>query len=686
MSLADATWQEFARGANVQESWVLWLYDSNGGVLRLGDKDSSLGGYTTHGMVTDWGDIRRSIDLSKFSASVDNVTVRVTNAMYHGAKLIETIGPHTAGYKYINREVRIVSYLNGNAASEMRLYTGRLRNLKWTADEIELDIEQAQPWDFIRIPDTVDSRTQTPIPVVYGAFTANASNYATSNYCTGKLLWPVKIVRRSATLLAGHSLHDPGTARLHIYEQTPDLFVPIVDSVDAYWDSAALEPGEAYYTLAADGVLRHAFKAKGEYDTSDAWEDFTDPELAFDDLDTDDGSSTYATATKSAANSFGDYLANFILPFNVPNTITDKPDGLYIIVRYRITLNAGALDGGHSQTIYFEDSSGVKDSDTVTIDGTWRTVTLQLTDNPVPSNLSIRFLVYGTAATANFTVDVADIRLDVETRINEAGDPQAIVSVQDDIEHLYCSGNGLEMSWSAGNPVEHIHELHRDVLHRFCGHTTTPTGWAALNTARGSGAAYPWLCRYWQHEKTDVREILEQAQFEGAFIFVWDMTATGTGRYLLPQASYSSSDVVATIVEARDTTGLEYSHTPFEDLVTKQVISYQRHPADSRYIATWTETNATARTAWNIQTLENVEQVELDMLVDDGAVQDWASIRDNIFGDLKRIVSTTILNPRWFIIEIGDIVQFDGDARYYMVTDERRTMGRLTITAREVYA
>lgn len=680
MSLADATWQEFARGANVQESWVLWLYDSNGGVLHLGDKDSSLGGYMTHGMVTDWGDIRRSIDLSKFCASVDNVTVRVTNAMYHGAKLIETIGPHTAGYKYINREVRIVSYLNGNAASEMRLYTGRLRNLKWTADEIELDIEQAQPWDFIRIPDTVDSRTQTPIPVVYGAFTANASTEASPGYANGKALWPVKVVRKTCNDLAGHSLIDPGTARLHIYEQSKDIFSPLTDQDGAYIDNAELESGESYYTVMADPALMHFIKCKADHNASVTYNDFTDSELATDTPTADDSGTTSATcvieiteAGPPQPHGWGN------ITISVPATEIETDGGVDVTVRYKITETSGNIRS--ESRIYLTSGAGTTHDDVaIGTNGVWNSATLTISTSPVPSSFRLLFYLYGDDVGDIGTVELADVRLEFKCKLKSTSDLQALLQATSSIEHLYCSGNGLGRSWTTGS-VADIHELHRDVLHRFCGHTTTPTGWTGLDSKRSG-----WSVRYWQHEKTDVQEILEQAQFEGAFIFVWDMTATGTGRYLLPQASYSSSDVVATIVEARDTTGLEYSHTPFEDLVTKQVISYQRHPADSRYIATWTETNATARTAWNIQTLENVEQVELDMLVDDGAVQDWASIRDNIFGDLKRIVSTTILNPRWSIIEIGDIVQFDGDARYYMVTDERRTMGRLTITAREVYA
>jgi hypothetical protein len=267
----------------------------------------------------------------------------------------------------------------------------------------------------------------------------------------------------------------------------------------------------------------------------------------------------------------------------------------------------------------------------------------------------------------------------ISSGISAGDDDLAQANARESIEHLYFSGNGVAKSWTSG-VVEEIHEFHREALYRYAGVTSTPDGWSALDIARNG-----WTIRWWLHEQEDLQKVLEQAQYEGAFIFIWSMTAAGTGRYLFVKNSYSAGDVAATISETDDTLGLSYKHTPFDELVTKQTINYQRHPAIDGHIYQHQATNSTARTAWNIQTLENVETTGLDMLTGI-AVEIWASIRDNIFGDLKRIVSCDIVNPRHFILEIGDVVQFDEDVRYYMITDERRTQGRLSITAREVYA
>ena len=66
----------------------------------------------------------------------------------------------------------------------------------------------------------------------------------------------------------------------------------------------------------------------------------------------------------------------------------------------------------------------------------------------------------------------------------------------------------------------------------------------------------------------------------------------------------------------------------------------------------------------------------------------------NIFGNLKKLISCTIVNPsKGFILETGDIIKFDIDtivpfggdwSNYYMVTNLQRSIGKINITCREV--
>ena len=70
----------------------------------------------------------------------------------------------------------------------------------------------------------------------------------------------------------------------------------------------------------------------------------------------------------------------------------------------------------------------------------------------------------------------------------------------------------------------------------------------------------------------------------------------------------------------------------------------------------------------------------------------------NIYGDIKKIISCDIVNPaKGYALETGDIIQFsntagdmpiepfgDNWADYYMITDLKRSLKKVSITAREV--
>lgn len=683
MSLSNATWQAFSRGSNVQETWGLWLFDDLGNELHLSDRDGSIGADALHGFVSDWGDVRRSIDLAKFVAKVDNVSITLHNGVYHGEKLIETLGPHAAR-KWINREARLYSWLNGNASSKMQIYTGRLRNVSWTADEITLDIEQAQPWDFIRIPDTMTDVVGLYVPIIAGSGTPTNSTVASPSYCQNMALFPLPSARRANGEIWCPALEISNSPRAHFFEQSSNAFVPVLDD-DGYAD-AITDMGDYYYCR-ANWLLTHAYRVKPTYaDVEPSWtgDVFTNQSNAYDEPNSDE-TSTYATGTATADFYTGSLFSGecemgIAIPFSaLPFS------GIAVEIVYRSTTGGSIAQdilriySGTGDDQEIEDSVGIISDDTV------RTATLNISGSAPPSYCMISAEVYGSYLSW-LQVKIYDVRILLTAQISTSADALAQASAREGLETLYFSGIGLSTSWVSAH-VQYIHELHRELLYRYTGLTSTPEGWAALDAVRGNdGFGDGYLVRWWLHEPEELQKILEKAQFEGAFIFAWSMTTAGTGRYLFVKDFYSAGDVAATISEGDDTLGLSYSHTPFDELVTKQVVNYQRHPVENRYVAQLTHTNSTARTAWNIQTLENVETVDLDMLTSDQYAQQWAEIRDNIFGDLKRIVSCDIVTPRYFILEIGDIVKFEDDNRYYMIVSERRTQGRLSITAREVYA
>ena len=215
-----------------------------------------------------------------------------------------------------------------------------------------------------------------------------------------------------------------------------------------------------------------------------------------------------------------------------------------------------------------------------------------------------------------------------------------------------------------------------------------------------------WNVRWWALEPVDLQSVLEQLQKEFCFIFKW--RADGSGSYWVIKDQYSSNDVTQTL-NIQDINNLSIKNSPFSELLTHMNVSYETHPAEKRHFSTVTSVDSTntPRTTWNILSRENISDIELDMNVNKpgndnpggGDPNDgFSDYYMNIFGDIKKIISCNIVNPaKGYNLETGDIIQFsnsadempvepfgDNWADYYMVIDLKRSMGSISITAREV--
>lgn len=137
-------------------------------------------------------------------------------------------------------------------------------------------------------------------------------------------------------------------------------------------------------------------------------------------------------------------------------------------------------------------------------------------------------------------------------------------------------------------------------------------------------------------------------------------------------------------------------------------INYEKHPTNNGYVTTQTSSNSASRVSFNIKSAENINNVDLDAYVSptvpatpsSNPNDDFYTYYDNIFGSLKLIVSCDIVNPAFYSLEVGDIIEFDENNMYppspmghnsgtwnnlkMMIITLNRTIGRMSITAREV--
>ena len=230
-----------------------------------------------------------------------------------------------------------------------------------------------------------------------------------------------------------------------------------------------------------------------------------------------------------------------------------------------------------------------------------------------------------------------------------------------------------------------------------------------------------WKCRLWELEPKLLRDILDQLQFEGCFIFMLVADADGSGnpggRYIWVQDSYSNgsfpspgNDVIQ-VFDEKDYKDFSIGHTDVFEIITKTVYDFDRSPVDDSYRQEdeYGDSEAVRNDDWNLGTLHE-QRISLDYLVGSkngtDAIFDSASgdntpnesiaiYRDNLQFEPKMLVQCEMKNKKKSNIERGDIIQFNDPSvlpygkawtdLYFMVISERRTKKNLGIVAREVY-
>lgn len=320
----------------------------------------------------------------------------------------------------------------------------------------------------------------------------------------------------------------------------------------------------------------------------------------------------------------------------------------------------------------------------------------------LPSEINIQALVYAVSASSSGSISLdvdfvlEDFYLVIGVENAVAREPQATQEAIEQTDLLYASGDGLTETYSGsnGNAFE-IHEQHRDLMKRFTNYTGTPTGWSDLDSARS------WQSRYWILESTPLIDHLEKLQYEGGFI------ARFNGQNEFQYIFIANSPSVNATLDADDISDISVSTVDFFSLVSKMDIEYELHPAESKYNTSVTSTNSNTRTDYNIQSAENTKNIKLDAYVSptiptsasSNKNDDFYSYYNHIVGSPRTIINFTVVNPSYFGLDVGDVINFDGQDNFdnvlmvfasswddfsFMITDVSRSVGSLKITAREI--
>ena len=727
---------------SIKQNWLFQLhYDDESAFTGLSFYDTNVS-QDYYGAVTNNPSIREKIDLINSKSSTSNVSLTVANFKYLADDFSAELYGGTK--KYINRIVKI--YIQPNDASSLSdcllIYTGKLKSISHNIGVISLDIEANRVWDGVEIP-TVKTAKNNYYPIAYGDYRPNAkynntnstgidfnSSAGIDEYRKRRSLYPIPVEeRRGDTVFAlTGDWTQSDRSWSHYYEKSLDSFLPLAnDATDATVNDAAnetYEDGKA--TRFHQNLLKSSLNKMTELTEITNQTPFTwaNNNNAFDGDYVN--ASTFTQCTINGA--FGDNKRAFV-KYNMPQ-LTGYPSKLQVhfVITGSVALSS-ASGSGEIRVQLLDKSFGAEDilgyysltgngttTSFVRTDGSGTLNTSSVTYFVNSNDSDAEWLASGSgwgeglqfnvksvqhgggnlAGTLEGTFRIYDVAIQADTQLDftETTKTGKLVASKfiDDIEYVYSGGDGLpDNGWNSSAAITTIIAAHRDLLHRNTSYlkTNTPTNWSAINSAKD------WAIRYWLNEPRDLKDVLEELQFNGGFIFRFN--GQNLGEYIFIPDSISTDHTLNT----DDLSDINLSLTSMNDIKTSIDIEYEKHPARNGYISNVESSNSTAITNLNIGTNENTKKVRLNALVTAPAASpssnvndDWYTYHNGLIGDQKILVSATVVSPSLYGIDVGDFVEFGtmpvdpfGEAwsgKDFIVTGVSRQFGKLQCEFREV--
>lgn len=678
---------------NIYENWIVRLYhDAEGTNDWTGVSTDTYSSY--HPIITNQPSIRRSIDLANSKAKTGNISLKLINFNYQGSPFSEVL--LGGSKKYINRKVEVYSRL---VDSSQIIYTGRLIDISHDLESISLTITDKRPSDFISIP---NQSLVTPtgimgVPVAYGDFhhQYDGTNiydtfptYANNEFLK-KDVWrlkPAPFIKSAGEnhrySLGRYANTDMG--RLFYFDKSLNAPIPL-----------ALQT--------ATGVLENgSYYSEAKYDFKRGFRYSPTSTESIDSGANDDGSGFSSEDTLIAPDenweSSGSYSSSGSITLSSNQVLikTQKysfprpegtPTGVQGKIVFKWTTNTPAYGSSRFVSIkYSLDGNTYTEVNNSSSNGGFNQTgikTINLSSGELAGDIYFKMQFTTSGGSSSLGAGLGMINYAYTQNEFKWVDGDEIPKV------LYSWDNGYKRSWDIGNSATKVHEVHRDILQRFTGETGA-SGYSDLSTEKANWRVH-WSSKLKEREL--VQPLLDRLQFEGGFVYLYGVD--GVGRYIFIKSSYSSGDVAETF-NLNDISNISIANSSFSSIVTKVNIKARKQLGSGNHILSESFTNSTARTNWNIPTLENIQDVEMKFIIDtdsgNSTCVDFYNYYNNINGDIKIIVKCNIVNPAKMDLDVGDIVQFDLDTKpfgyswsqYYMITSLTRKIGEMNIECREV--
>ena len=640
--------------------------------------------------------LRDSINLVEGTASTGNISVTVANFTFEEDDFYKYLFNH-AERNYHNKEVRVYAQFNDQSALSncQRIFTGRIAEVTLNQDKtVEIQINTHRPWMGISFPQDQAENSNIYVPTVYGAFTPNTSNVGSPAVC-GFDLYPVPVLDSNddkIITLMPRSYSSGSNAHINLW-LGKDRFLPAAKGTSSYdeEDATVLRSNVNVIITPVTYHFHGIIDATESEPTGLSDQLFTDVYKAFDGNDNTAATVTLAAGSANESASFQFTGANnlFYAVFIYKAIAKFKYS---VTGNINVYLNSDAFLSAISGTINVTD---VNAEQTFNPD--------IFTDIGYVFASSQQYITIEDESSTYGTITLHKVQAEINARIlggSNASDDRRDSAELSKIKYFYSGGAGLTASWDNG-AIEHGHDAHRDLLQRFAGTPSAdPTNWSGFHADRFQNA---WKTRFWQLEPTPLKETLDKLAYE--FGFNWKIDASGALKYInvVQTAEYNTLRTAGNIlnITGNDVNKVNISTTGLDNVVSQMKINYKKHPAENRYIENITITNGASRAKFNHSDKEAIQEVNLDYNVGTPESHtdpnnNFYAYQNNLIGDMKIIVQCDVVNPaKGYQLETGDVVTFTdmpvemfgtdfSTSTYFMIVELKRSLGKVSITAREV--
>lgn len=704
------------------------VYGANysGSALHLSFNDTEYNNYFYYGVILNKPSIRESIDLSKSNAKKSNLNIEIPDFEYRDSLISEELFGSNV---YLNYDVKVYSQIDSD--TPVLIGSFRLADISTNGKTLNLSLNSFNPWDDVTFPQEKHTQYGIYQPTVYGDY-AHGTFAGDGAYVS---VYPVPVLYANNNLLTCiYPRAYDANSNHHFHHNVGfnwfTAFTPSSGNSPATVTDGGVHVLHTPTSATARGYIR---SANSTYEASDSGTVtyITNPENVFR-YNSFDGS---AYASSSDASTYGTADVN------------DTSENKYLVIQtpkktYEVTLIKG-IKVKHS--IMWDDESG--DNQEYDIDfftNQYNSTNDDLLSSPLTKHLAHNISTHefpfnespanalsgkgssslcpdeilmkwnpqsaSSYAHEDHELRVYDIQMDSLTEFDYNDDDKKQLARE---EYFYCGGDGLQhgITGLSGNSITEIHEAHLDLMNRFANFDvkTNPAtdiiGWGNGSNDNKLDHAKAWKVRYWELEPVSLLKSLEKLQYEGGFIFRFRRGNLTEPEYIFIKNSYASTDIDFPNISKFDLSSIDIQPSSVKSITTKLDINYKKHPDPNhnKYVVLKNCSNNISKAEYVINSKENKKSINLDTYVapeipaspSSTPNNDFYSYYNNIDGKLRIKITSSIINPKYFNINVGNTMTFTNmhpkklfnknfTNVVFMITSINRKIGALKFTAEEI--